>query len=199
MIATARRRDEYFLDHPWRAPSGPSPSPPGLLDCRPGDIASGMTLQAGSDIDAVSLHCDDPSGMVPGVGYQAKVEAPMDYGDQAAENKLKQQVGKTGTEFRSTDVPIVPKAATSAPALPAELRYDEPSTRAGRRLYAGLRTDDDDTCGRPTADAFCQEQRFARAASFDTDKKKVQAQTLDLTQTCTKKRCRTFDYIVCVM
>jgi hypothetical protein len=93
---------------------------------------------------------------------------------------------------------IVDAAATKTePATVASSisRFEEPRTGSGQRLYAC--TDDDEGCGKPVADAFCQQQGFATATAFNTDRRKGPAQTLEGAYTCTKKKCKVFDFITC--
>jgi hypothetical protein len=93
---------------------------------------------------------------------------------------------------------IVSSAATktvtgTVPAAPS--RFEAPRTSAGQRLYAC--TDEDEGCGKPVADAYCQQQGFAVATAFDIDREKGPAQSLEGSYTCTKKKCKVFDFISC--
>lgn len=90
-----------------------------------------------------------------------------------------------------------PTAPEPTPAtLPASQAFAPPLAKSGRRLYA-CQALDSDVCGRPVADVFCQQQGFARTESFGTDRIKGPVETIG-GQTCTKKKCKTFEEIVCV-
>ncbi|MEZ5830475.1 MAG: hypothetical protein R3D05_04800 [Dongiaceae bacterium] len=77
--------------------------------------------------------------------------------------------------------------------------FQPPLTAGSNRLFACEKLDSGD-CGKSTnkkvALAFCQQKGFAGAGKFDTDVRKVKAETLG-GQFCSKKKCEVFDEIVC--
>jgi hypothetical protein len=74
--------------------------------------------------------------------------------------------------------------------------FAPPLAKSGLRLYA-CQSLDSDVCGRPVADTFCQQQGFARTESYGTDRTKGPVETI-AGETCTKKKCKVFEEIVCV-
>jgi hypothetical protein len=94
------------------------------------------------------------------------------------------------------DAAAPPAPPQPAPApLPASQEFAPPLAKSGLPLYA-CQTVGGESCGGPVADAFCRKLGFAGAAGFDTDTKKVQAETLT-GEKCTKKKCKVFERIVC--
>jgi hypothetical protein len=72
-------------------------------------------------------------------------------------------------------------------------------TTNNKRLFACEERDGDD-CGKSTnqrvALAFCQSQGFTTATKIDTETRKGAAETLG-GESCSKKKCKVFDEIVC--
>jgi hypothetical protein len=80
-------------------------------------------------------------------------------------------------------------------AKPASLRIQPVTGQGGLPLYE-CQTTNDQLCRQPVADAFCQQQGFARATGFDVDSRKAKAETIT-GERCTRKKCRVFDWVVC--
>jgi hypothetical protein len=85
--------------------------------------------------------------------------------------------------------------APTAPAATGQSHFENPQGPHGLRLYACTEVGGED-CGKPVAKAFCQAQGWAKADNYDTKSKKVQAETL-AGETCTKNKCKVFDFINC--
>jgi hypothetical protein len=87
-------------------------------------------------------------------------------------------------------------AAGQLAALPPTQRFEPPVGPHGLQLLACL-TADGKQCGDPAALGFCQSQGFARAAEYDTKKKKkAEFETL-AGAPCATKQCRVFTYVTC--
>jgi hypothetical protein len=143
--------------------------------------STGTTTSGGVFQDA-GTPAKPPSKPVGGIFQDAGVPAPA---------------GQTGGVFQDAGVP----APAPAPATPQSKSYKPPLTTAGNRLFACEKLDGDD-CGkgdhRTIAAAFCAKSGYAQAPQFKVDNKKTKAETLD-GRYCSKKKCKVFDEIVCVM
>lgn len=93
-----------------------------------------------------------------------------------------------------TETPSAPNAPTT-PTPTGQSHFENPQGPHGLRLYACTTVGGND-CGKPVAKAFCQAQGWAKADRYDTKNKKMQAETLS-GDTCTKNKCKVFDFIDC--
>ncbi len=107
-----------------------------------------------------------------------------------------QDASATDQQTGSSPAPAPSVPPTTPPGTPpTQTHYENPQGPNGLRLYACTEIGGD-SCGKPVATAFCQAQGWAKAHNYDTKSKKVQAETLS-GQTCTKNKCKVFDFINC--
>lgn len=191
------------------------------VKCRAGSVGVGINVYAGSYVDRIALVCGavftgpDALASKPKNGLDASEQvapvAPNGDGNPAGNYKLKgldqpvAAVPDNGGEDpalqygkqKNPAAPTTDVGGTPAPSdRPTSQTYKPPRLASGLRLYA-CQTLDSDVCKRPVADMFCQQQGFARADRYDTGKAKGPAETLG-GETCTDKKCKVFDKIVCV-
>jgi hypothetical protein len=93
------------------------------------------------------------------------------------------------------ELPAPPPQPQAAAPLPESQVFENPTSQNGLRLHACLSANGDG-CGKPAADYFCRQQGFAGTTGFNTDTKKVQAET-PRGEPCTKKKCKVFERIAC--
>jgi hypothetical protein len=108
---------------------------------------------------------------------------------------LGQPLGVSHPGIGATTNPAPTPDAPGGTTTPMQSRYENPQGPTGKRLYACTEIGGD-SCGKKVANSFCQARGWAKADRFDTDSKKVQAETL-AGETCTKNKCKIFDFIDC--
>jgi hypothetical protein len=141
-------------------------------------LGAAGAIQQPIDATAVPLQHQDTSGL-----------------DVIQQDSFKSAKTKTVLLTPATGQPTTPQPATT-PATPGSSRFEPPRGPHGLTLYA-CQTLGSNDCGRSVAQAFCQANGWTGAGTFDTDKKKVQAETLS-GETCSKKKCQVFNAIVCI-